>query len=96
MTTNIVPELANKWWPLPPEKFFTMQRAPDMWFGDELPPTMQAEMLNPLVTQSKLMLQYQIMQQLARGEQHQMMENAKRRYVQARSHIGKRTKTSRR
>jgi hypothetical protein len=96
MTTNIVPELANKWWPLPPEKFFTMQRAADMWFGDELPPTLQAEMLSPLVTQSKAMLAFQILQQLAMGERQEMVKAQTRRYVQARSHIGKRTKTSRR
>lgn len=96
MTTNIVPELANKWWPLPPEKFFTMQRAPDMWFGDELPPTYQAEMASPVVLQSKLILRYQLMQQLATEERREMVQAQTRRYAEARSHVGKRTKAKRR
>lgn len=96
MTTNCVSELANKWWPLPPEKFFTKQRAPDMWFADELPPTVQAEMNSPLVTQSKAMLAYQILQQLAQTERQRMVETQQRRYAQARSRVGKRVKTKRR
>lgn len=95
MTTNRIPELAAKWWPLPPEKFFTDQRAPDMWFGDELPPTVQAEMLSPLVTQSKMMIRMQVMQSLAQVERRHIMtaEQFKRRV--ANSRVGKRVKTSR-
>lgn len=70
MTTNVVSELGNKWWPLPPEKFFTAQRAPDMWFGDELPPTLQDEMRSPVVTQTKAIAQFQIMAALARAEEY--------------------------
>lgn len=96
MTTNIVSELADKWWPLPPEKFFTDQRAPDMWFSDELPPTYQAQMNSPLLTQSKAMLAYQILRQLAQAEQQHMAQAQARRYAQARSHVGKRVKAKRR
>jgi hypothetical protein len=85
-------ELANKWWPLPPEKFFTAQRAPDIWFADELPPTLQDEMRSPVVTQAKAMLAFQIYQQLMIGERRQIMQAQTRRYAQARSHIGKRAK----
>lgn len=95
MTTNIVSELANKWWPLAPEKFFTAQRAPDMWFADELPPTLQDEMRSPAVTQSKAMVAFQILRQLAMTEQHRMQQEQVRRYAQARSHVGKRVKTKR-
>jgi hypothetical protein len=89
MTTN---ELANKWWPLPPEKFFTAQRAPDMWFADELPPTYQAEMASPVVTQAKAMMAFQVLQKLAMAERQRAVEAQARRYVQARSHVGKRVK----
>jgi hypothetical protein len=94
-TNNVVSELANKWWPLPPEKFFTAQRAPDMWFGDELPPTVQAEMRSPLVTQSKWMMRVQVQQNLARHAQRHAAQAEVRRQAVARSHIGKRAKTSR-
>jgi hypothetical protein len=95
MTTNIIHELADKWWPLPPEKFFTMQRAPDMWFGDELPPTIQDEMRNPAVVQAKMIVRYQIGQQLMAGEQKRIMEAEKLRRVVAVSRVGKRAKTRR-
>jgi hypothetical protein len=93
--TTVFSELANKWWPLPPEKFFTEQRAPDMWFADELPPTLQDEMRSPLVSQSKMMLGMGVLQQLAIAERRRMAEQATRRYARARSHVGKRTKASR-
>lgn len=92
MTTNVVSELADKWFPLPPEKFFAPQRAPDMWFGDELPPTLQAEMRSPLVTQSKMMLRYQALQTLEVGQRQQAIRDEQRRFIAARSHVGKRTK----
>lgn len=95
MTTDIVPELANKWWPLPPEKFFTAQRAPDMWFSDELPPTVQAEMLSPLVTQSKMILRMQVMQSLGAAERRRVQAAEHKRRAVARSRVGKRVKTSR-
>jgi hypothetical protein len=95
MTTNVLSQLANNWWPLPPEKFFTMQRAPDMWFADELPPTLQDEMRSPIVTQSKAMLTFTLLQQLAVGERRNIVAAQQRRYTQARSHIGKRVKASR-
>jgi hypothetical protein len=94
-TNNVVSELGEKWWPLPPEKFFTAQRAPDMWFGDELPPTLQAELASPLVTQSKLMVQMGIMQNLALGERKRVMQEETQRFVSARSRVGKRAKTKR-
>jgi hypothetical protein len=88
MTTNVVSELGDKWWPLPPEKFFTAQRAPDMWFGDELPPTYQDAMRSPLVTQSKFMVAAQIRQNLAQHAQRQAIEDQKRRYAHARARVG--------
>jgi cell envelope opacity-associated protein A len=93
--TTVISELGNKWWPLPPEKFLTAASAPDMWFADELPPTLQDEMRNPAVTQMKTMLRYQIVQQLMQNEQRRTIENQVRRYAQARSHVGKRVKASR-
>lgn len=95
MTTNVVNTLAEKWFPLPVEKFFTMQRAPDAWYADELPPTLQDEMRNPLVVQSKLMLAYQIQSALVRGEQQRIMAEQGARRRHAISHVGKRVKTSR-
>jgi hypothetical protein len=94
-TSNVVSELANKWWPLSPEKFFTAQRAPDMWFGDELPPTVQAEMRSPLVTQSKWMMRVQVQQNLAQHAQRHAAQAEVRRQAMARSRVGKRTKASR-
>lgn len=87
-------EMGNRWFPLPPEKFFTMQRANDMWFPDELPPTLQAEMRSPLVTQSKAMLAFQVLQVLARGEQHAIMEREQTRRRGALLHVGKRRKVT--
>lgn len=85
--TTVVSELANKWFPLPPEKFFSPQRAPDMWFSDELPPTWQEQMSNPLVTQVKFAAQLQVLRNLAEHEQH--------RTALARSRKGKRAKAAR-
>jgi hypothetical protein len=97
MTTNgILHELSEKWLPLPVERFFTMQRAPDgMWFGDELPPTLQDEMASPLATQSKMMLRYQILQQLAMGERRRYAQAEATRRKHAVARVGKRVKTSR-
>lgn len=93
--TTMISELGNKWLPLSFERFFTAQRADDMWFGDELPPTAQAEMRSPLVLQSKLMLRHQVLTQLANAERRQIAaaETARRRH--ATSRVGKRGKSSR-
>lgn len=95
MTTNVINELGSRWLPFPPEQFFTMQRAADMWFGDELPPTLQAEMRSPLVTQSKMMLRQQLMQSVMMGEQRRTVEAQNRRHAEARSRVGKRVKAKR-
>lgn len=87
-TTDVLHELGEKWLPFPVEHFFTPQRAPDMWFGDELPPTLQDELRNPLVTQSKLMLRYQILHGLAEGEQREMQRAAVRRFAAAKAKVG--------
>lgn len=88
MTTSIISELGEKWWPLPPEMFFTPQRAPDMWFGDELPPTYQDQMRSPLVTQSKFMVAMQIRQNLAQHAQQQAIAEQRRRFLSARAKVG--------
>lgn len=95
MTTGVVNTLAEKWFPLPVEKFFTMQRAPDMWFADELPPTLQDEMRNPLLLQSKAMIAYQVSAQLARGEQQRIMAEVATRRQHATARVGKRVKSTR-
>lgn len=92
MTTDpVLHELADKWLPFPPEAFFKPQIDP-MWFAGELPPTLQDEMNSPLVTQGKLMMQYQIMQSLAMSERRAIAdrEMARRRHAVAR--VGKRVK----
>jgi hypothetical protein len=94
-TKNIVSELADKWLPMPWERFFTPQRAADMWFSDELPPTVQDMVLSPLVTQSKWMLQHTINQQLAEGMRRQAALNEQRRLKALASRVGKRRKTKR-
>jgi hypothetical protein len=68
-TSNVISEMAEKWWPMCPERWFTMQRADDMWFGDELPPTYQALMRSPAIVQAKFMLRQAICKALAEGEQ---------------------------
>lgn len=95
MTTDVLTQIGNKWWPLPPEKFFTAQRAPDMWFADELPPTMQEQMLSPLVTQPKMMIAFQISQQLAVANQRHAAEAQQQRFRRAKARVGKRSKSSR-
>lgn len=95
MTTNVISQLGDKWWPMPPEKFFTAQRAADMWFGDELPPTLQDEMRSPLVTQSKMFLQMQLRQAVQMGEKRRAAEAQQRRFTVARSRVGKRVKANR-
>ena len=91
-TNNVIGQLADKWWPLPPEKFFTAQRAQDMWFGDELPPTDQAAMRSPLVTQSKMMVRMQLNQIVAQGQQRRTAEHQR---ALLRSRVGKRVKARR-
>lgn len=95
MTTNVISQLGDKWLPMAPEKFFTMQRAADMWFGDELPPTVQDEMRSPLVTQPKMMAAFQITQQLQRAEQHRLVELEQFKQRIAAARVGKRVKTKR-
>lgn len=96
MTTNVINELGNKWWPLPFEAFFTAQRSADgFWCGDEMPPTLQDELASPVVSQSKMMVQYELLKTLARGERRQIVEADQRRRTIARSRIGKRAKARR-
>lgn len=95
MTTNTISILADKWFPMPVEKFFTPQRAPDMWFGDELPPTVQALMHSPFVVQAKQMAAYRIHQSLAAiARRKQAQAEQKSRKAQL-SRVGKRVKASR-
>jgi hypothetical protein len=96
MTTNIVNELANKWLPFSWEGFFSPQRAADMWFGDELPPTLQAEVNSPFVQQSKWMMQHTLRQSLESGLRRRAAVNEQRRMAALAGRVGKRVKTSRR
>lgn len=95
MTTNIVSELADKWLPMPWERFFSPQRAPDMWFPDELPPTYQEQVSSPLVTQSKWMLAHTVNQHLAESARQQAAVNERKRLMALASRVGKRRKTKR-
>ena len=95
MTTNVISELADKWWPLTWEQFFSPQRAPDMWFGDELPPTYQEQVRSPLVQQAKWMAQYQANATLQQAEQQRIQRAEMLRHSVARSRVGKRVKTRR-
>jgi hypothetical protein len=58
------------------EEHFTPQRAPDMWFGDELPPTYQDYLNSPEVKQAKAFVAFQILQCLAEVEQRNALANA--------------------
>lgn len=83
-------QVAEKWLPLSVDEFFTPARAyGDMWFGDELPPTLQDDMASPLVTQAKAMLAYQLLQQLAMEERRQVMVTQQRRLSAAKARIHK-------
>lgn len=94
-TDNVIRELGERFIPLPLEQFFTAQRADDMWFGDELPPTIQAELRSPLVTQSKTMFRMGVLQVCARAEQRAKYEAEQRRLRLAKSRMGKRAKSCR-
>ena len=94
-TNNVVSMLADKWLPLPVEKFFTAQRAPDMWFSDELPPTVQALMHSPMIVQAKQAAAMQLYQQLMVKERNDLQRAEMKRRKVARSRIGKRAKSSR-
>lgn len=89
--TTVLSELGNKWYPLPAETLFTPQRAPDMWFGDELPPTMQEQMNSPTVQQAKFIVQYQLRQQFENAQRHAQAMAEYRRRGRAMTHVGKRT-----
>lgn len=95
MTTDVISEMSNKWLPFCWERFFSAQRAPDMWFGDELPPTLQDEVNSPFVQQSKWMMQHSLRQTLEAGMRREAAVAQGRRIASARSRIGKRVKTTR-
>lgn len=92
MTSDpVLNQLGEKWLPLSPLCLFTQQRAPDMWFPDELPPTLQAEMSNPQVAQSRMMLGLQIMKGAFTHQQRQMVRARQQRLIsQGHRHIGAR------
>ena len=89
--TTVASELANKWWPLPPEKFFKPQ-IDDMWFAGELPPTVQDEMRSSVVTQSKFMMQVTVLQTLSAAAQRHTREAEVQRRKIAVSRVGKRVR----
>jgi ABC-type lipoprotein release transport system permease subunit len=73
---NLWPDPVERALPFPVEHFFTPQRAPDMWFGDELPPTIQDYLNEPQVKQAKAFMTFQVLQQIAQSEQRALMRNA--------------------
>lgn len=95
MTTDAVKQLGDKWLPLTHERFFTPQRAPDMWFSDELPPSFQRELASPIVTQTKALVQFQMLQALAVAERQREAQAQQRRRVAAHHRIGKGRKARR-
>jgi hypothetical protein len=97
MTTkvDVLNELGEKWWPMAWQRWFTPQRAPDMWFGDELPPTLQAQVASPYVQQSMWMVQHQVRQTLEHGARQQAALNERRRLTALASRVGKRAKAKR-
>lgn len=62
--------------PINVENYFTAQRAPDMWFGDELPPTYQDYLNDPQVKQARAFVAYQILQTVAQAEQRKTLMSA--------------------
>lgn len=70
--STVYERIGEQIWPLPAQAFFTEQRAPDMWFGDELPPTYQDFLNRPDVQQSQMVSTYRMLQQMAQSDaQHQ-------------------------
>lgn len=61
MPDDLIHRIGEDMLPLPVEKFFTTARAPDMWFGDELPPTLQAYLNDPAVQQARWIARHQIL-----------------------------------
>ena len=60
VANDLIHRLAEDMLPLPAEQFFTAARAPDMWFGDQLPPTYQDYLDSPQVQQAKWLARYQM------------------------------------
>jgi hypothetical protein len=55
-------------------------------YGDKLPPTYRAEMDLPIVKQTRAMIAFQILQELAAAEQRKMMSGSQkqaRKYLKA-------------
>jgi hypothetical protein len=75
---DLIHRIAEDMLPLPVEKFFTMARAPDMWFGDELPPTLQDYLADPAVQQARWIARHQILTGAAKYAQRQADEQARR------------------
>ena len=88
MTTNVISMLGDKWLPLSPEQFFAPQIAADMWFGNELPPTAQAELTSPATTQLRAMLGMQIVQGLYQGRRRHIAQQAARARRRAIERVG--------
>jgi hypothetical protein len=97
MTTkvDVLNELGEKWWPMAWQRWFTPQRAPDMWFSDELPPTYQAQVASPYVQQSMWMIGHQVRQSLEQGVRQRAALAERRRLTALASRVGKRRKTKR-
>jgi hypothetical protein len=77
MKSNVIADLGEQYLPMPFTKFFHDQRAmpkPEnndggMWFGDEMPPTMQDYLNSPQVRQAQAFVTWQALQQIM-GQQH--------------------------
>jgi hypothetical protein len=91
----VIATMADKMLPFTWQQFFTPQRAPDMWFGDELPPTLQEQVMNPAVQQAQWIAQFQAQQTLQRAAHEAAQRAEVQRQTVARSRIGKRAKAHR-
>lgn len=67
MSDDLLSKMGNQYLPLHYSQFFTAQRAPDFWCGDELPPTYQDYLNSPRMQQAQAFLQFQMLQQMSQG-----------------------------
>lgn len=83
MIDTLVHRIGEDMLPFPVEKFFTAQRAPDgMWFGDELPPTLQDTLNDPQVQQAKWLFKYQVAMATAKSDRNRAAQAHRNELVQ--------------
>lgn len=76
-------QLADRFLPMPWWKYFTDQRCPDgMWFGDELPPTLQDYLNDPKIQQAQQIAKLQALMDVYQSEQRaKEIQDAHQRFV---------------